>query len=563
MGAFLRGKGQILWDVTVDTGYVQPMDFLTPGSRDRFDANNKAVDYLFRALCQPEFDRVHTEHLSCRIWAVLKEAHAGNAQIQAQMYVTYRREYENFTHLPGESIDALFQRFTAVVNNMRANVDVLPYDDNDRAVKLLHSLDRTIWGGKFEAIVESEKYDTLTVNDLFSKLKLAEVDRGINAKLEGPTDSHSLALVGGLKGKANTNPSTRMFCLSYLMSMPDEEFDVLGEDELALLTRWFEMLHENRVNMRRNTRTCFQCGKPGHFVTDCLEKVENKDGYKHKPRNNGKYLSRRDHKSKYKNKHKDERRSRKKESRGKARAMVGASDVDSSSVYSTLRSSSNEDEGDRRKGKKASKNLSELNCFARDGFCTMALSSGSKKSTQSDSDSESDDEVRDELPFWRQENEWLSTLLDNRDDMLREAKKMRKELRASLEDARTRVAELETQVLDSKLEIDSLKASPVVSDDVDCADCSIFLADLALFKEKHASKCEELDVLRVEVAELKSRSALLGACTSCPVLHAKIDEMHAYTSSLEAKLKEPMPTSCSTCGMHALKNLELAHYVDR
>jgi hypothetical protein len=36
-----------------------------PGSRDMFDANNKAVDYLFRALCQPEFDRVHTEHLAC------------------------------------------------------------------------------------------------------------------------------------------------------------------------------------------------------------------------------------------------------------------------------------------------------------------------------------------------------------------------------------------------------------------------------------------------------------------------------------------------------------------
>jgi hypothetical protein len=147
--------------------------------------------------------------------------------------------------------------------------------------------------------------------------------------------------------------------------------------------------------------------------------------------------------------------------------------------------------------------------------------------------------------------------------MLREAKKMRKELRASLEDARTRVAELETQVLDSKLAIDSLKASPVISNEVDCADCSIFLADLVLFKEKHASKCEKLDVLRVEVAELKSRSALLGACTFCPVLHAKIDEMHAYTFSLEAKLKEPIPTSCSTCEMHALKNLELAYYVDR
>jgi hypothetical protein len=37
----------------------------------------------------------------------------------------------------------------------------------------------------------------------------------------------------------------------------------------------------------------------------------------------------------------------------------------------------------------------------------------------------------------------------------------------------------------------------------------------------------------------------------------------SYTVSLEAKLNEPIPTSCSTYELHALKNLELAHYVDR
>jgi hypothetical protein len=287
------------------------------------------------------------------------------------MYATYQREYENFTHLPGEFVDALFQQFTVVVNNMRANVVVLPYDDRDRAVKLLHSLDRTIWDRKVEAILESEKYDTLTMNELFSKLKSTELDRGVTAHPESPTDSHSLSLVGGKGAKSNTNASSRMYSLSSLMTLPDEEFDVLGEDKLALLTKRSERLHENRVNTRRNPRTCFQCGKPGHFVADYPKKMENKDGYKddYKKRSmtEGKCRSRHNHK--HKSMHKDERHSRKNDGHNmKARAMVGASGVDSSSTYSSSSSSSSEDEGDRRKNKKLSKNLSGLSCYARDGF---------------------------------------------------------------------------------------------------------------------------------------------------------------------------------------------------
>jgi hypothetical protein len=69
----------------------------------------------------------------------------------------------------------------------------------------------------------------------------------------------------------------------------------------------------------------------------------------------------------------------------------------------------------------------------------------------------------------------------------------------------------------------------MVSDEIDCCDCFVYLVDLIALKDKHASTCDELDVLRVEVVELKSSLAFLGACTSCPVLHGKIDEMHAYT----------------------------------
>jgi hypothetical protein len=107
----------------------------------------------------------------------------------------------------------LLWRFTVIVNNMRANVAVLPYDEHDRAIKLLHSLDRTVWSEKVKAILESEKYGTLTVDELFSKLKSSEVDRGVRAKIENPTDPHSLALVSG--SRTNANMSSRHFlCLA-------------------------------------------------------------------------------------------------------------------------------------------------------------------------------------------------------------------------------------------------------------------------------------------------------------------------------------------------------------
>jgi hypothetical protein len=55
---------------------------------------------------------------------------------------------------------------------------------------------------------------------------------------------------------------------------------------------------------------------------------------------------------------------------------------------------------------------------------------------------------------------------------------------------------------------------------------------------------------------------LLGACTSCLGLHEKIVELRSHIVSLEADLKVPIPTSCSTCELHAMKNLELAQCVD-
>jgi hypothetical protein len=155
---------------------------------------------------------------------------------------------------------------------MRANVAVLPYDDHDRAINLMHSLDHTVWSEKVEAILESEKYETLTVDEVFSKLKSFEVERRVRAKIENPTNPHSLALVSA--SMTNANMSSRHFSLSCLVSMPDEEFDMLGEEDLALLSRRFERMYTNRKNVRRSSGMCYRHEKHEHFIVECPEAME-------------------------------------------------------------------------------------------------------------------------------------------------------------------------------------------------------------------------------------------------------------------------------------------------
>jgi hypothetical protein len=109
-----------------------------------------------------------------------------------------------------------------------------------------------------------------------------------------------------------------------------------------------------------------------------------------------------------------------------------------------------------------------------------------------------------------------------------------------LGEAKEKVVELESLLVDARAQIDSLKSAPIVTDEPGCTNYSVFLGDLTVLKEKYASKVEELDVLRVDLDEMKYRSSLLGACISCPVLHEKLDVLLVYARFLVAQLKAPI-----------------------
>jgi hypothetical protein len=59
----------------------------------------------------------------------------------------------------------------------------LPYDDHERALKLLHALDWRVCEVMVSTIIESHNYETLTVDELFSKLMSIEIDHQTRPRL--------------------------------------------------------------------------------------------------------------------------------------------------------------------------------------------------------------------------------------------------------------------------------------------------------------------------------------------------------------------------------------------
>src|SRR5438132_6101856 len=135
----------------------------------------------------------------------------------------------------------------------------MPYEDHDIELKLLHTLDRSVWGVKVYDVIESANYETLTLEDLYSKLRSTEIDIKSRAKLESPP-THNTALVSDTRS-SSSNFSLGAFLLSSLLSVSEEQVDELEDEELALITKRFVRKEEQQLFRVREAGT-LHCGLP-------------------------------------------------------------------------------------------------------------------------------------------------------------------------------------------------------------------------------------------------------------------------------------------------------------
>jgi hypothetical protein len=202
------------------------LDHATHGELQRYENNYKTLNLITTVLGRNVYDRVTHLEKARDVWHKLCNIYEGSSEIKSSCTDTYNRQYQTFSHKPGESLDDCFTRFESIVSSLHS-CGPLAYSDNERAKQLMYALDDFVWGMKITALEESADFATLDTEKLFSKLKSHELSWKDRPNHDVSFSSKALitgARVGGhVANPTNTTGSSALeFALSSLCAASDE-----------------------------------------------------------------------------------------------------------------------------------------------------------------------------------------------------------------------------------------------------------------------------------------------------------------------------------------------------
>jgi hypothetical protein len=371
---------------------------------------------------------------------------------------------------------------------------------------------------KITDLEESVDFTTLDTENLFSKLKSHQLSCKGHPNHDASFSSKALntgAHVGGhVAIPTNTTDSSALeFALSSLAAASNEQYESIPDDEIALLTRKFHALHRFCKERRRSPRGCFECGDTTHFIADCptRKKLNSFNKYNYNNRNDS------SDKGEGKKMYCFRDKKKKKFQKMISRACAALSDLDFSSDNS---SSLEEDEKPKRK---------------TDDFTSLCLM-GKASRHISDSDSDVSDDSSPEGLSLRVDE--LENAICNQDKLLCKVFRENKKLNLELKSAYSKIASLRSVHND-------MSAKP-------CDNCKIIMVNYVDLWLMHSHVAHLLDGARLELRELKARSTLLGASTSCLLLRSDLEAAAVEIKDLKHKLDHPsrytvLSPPCEAC----------------
>ncbi|XP_070003156.1 uncharacterized protein [Nicotiana sylvestris] len=143
----------------------------------KWEKNAKAKKWLVCGLGPDEYSRIQSCTTAKDIWDTLQVAHEGTPQVKRSRGTLLYSQCENFTMKEGETIQAMYTRFTTLTNELKSLGRIIL--EEDKVEKIL--------------TMESKNIATLKLDELIGNLTAYELRRQTR-KMDAPKKERSLAL---------------------------------------------------------------------------------------------------------------------------------------------------------------------------------------------------------------------------------------------------------------------------------------------------------------------------------------------------------------------------------
>jgi hypothetical protein len=239
------------------------------------------------SLCRDEYNKVSGLDNAKQIWDTLNISHEGNDTTMITKMELVEGKLGRFAMIRGEEPTQTYNRLKTLVNKIRSYGSTRWMDHN--VVRLMLRSFTLIDPHLVNLIRENPWYTKMMPEEILGKFvsgrMMVKEARYVDDALNGPLPVYEPQPVA-LKATSSREalPS----------KVAQGEVAALNEDEMALIIKRFKTTLKGRKeypnkNKIRGKRSCFECGKTGHFIAQCPDndndQGQEKSGKKEKKKN--------------------------------------------------------------------------------------------------------------------------------------------------------------------------------------------------------------------------------------------------------------------------------------
>jgi hypothetical protein len=234
---------------------------------EQIHKNAQATTVLLASLCRDEYNKVNGLDNAKQIWDTLKIYHEGNDVTMVTKMELVEGELGRFAMKRGEEPTETYNRLKTLVNKIRSYGSTR-WTDHDVVRLMLRSF----------TVIYPHLINLIHENPMYTKMSPEEIlEKFVSGRMMVKEAKYGDDIANGPLPLYEPQP-VALKATSSKEALPNKvaqvEADGLNEEEMMLIIKRSKTALKGckeypNKNKSRGKRSCFKCGKSGHFIAQC------------------------------------------------------------------------------------------------------------------------------------------------------------------------------------------------------------------------------------------------------------------------------------------------------